>query len=63
MRAGIPGNIKGHSLRIGGATALAQKGVAVEKIMQHERWKSDSIRRYLRNPNGSLAGVASLLDD
>ena len=63
LKAGIQGNINGHSLRIGGATALAKQGVSVEQIMQHGRWKSDSFRRYIRNPEGSLAEVAGLLDN
>ena len=63
LRAGIHGNINGHSLRIGGTTALAQKGASVEQIMQHGRWKSDSFRRYIRHPEGSLAGVASLMEN
>ena len=63
LKAGIRGNINGHSLRIGGTTALAQKGVSVEQIMQHGRWKSDSFRRYIRHSEGSLAGVASLMEN
>ena len=62
-RAGVTGNINGHSLRIGGATALAEKGVSVERIMELGRWKSDSVRRYLKNPKEGLAEIASLMEN
>ena len=62
-RAGLVGNFNGHSLRIGGASALAARGVDIEKIMKLGRWRSDSVRRYLRNPSEDLARVASLLEN
>ena len=37
-----------HSLRIGGATALAFSGVPGEQIQAAGRWHSDAYLRYLR---------------
>ena len=60
--ARLEGHFNGHSLRIGGASMLAAKGVEIESIMKLGRWKSESVRRYLKNPNDRLAKIASLLD-
>ena len=62
-RAGLKGNLNGHSLRIGGATALAARGVEVEVIRKLGRWRSDSVRRYLKEPKEVLAKTAGLLDN
>ena len=37
-----------HSMRIGGATALAFLGAAPEAIKAHGRWRSDAYMRYVR---------------
>ena len=52
-RAGLRGNFNGYSLRIGGAAALAARGVEVEVIRKLGRWRSDSVRRYLKEPKDS----------
>ena len=44
-KAGIEGNVNGHSLRIGGATALSNLGVQEETIRTMGRWKSDVAKR------------------
>ena len=36
-----------HSLRRGGATAMAQRQVPLRIIQQHGRWKSDAVRVYI----------------
>ena len=50
MRAiGLDGSLYGaHSLRIGGATALAAMGASPEVIKAHGRWRSDAYLRYVR---------------
>ena len=46
---GLDGSLYGaHSLRIGGATALAFLGALPEQIKAHGRWKSDAYMRYVR---------------
>ena len=62
-KAGLKGNFNGHSLRIGGATALAAREVEVEVIRKLGRWRSDSVRRYLKEPKEVLAKTAGLLDN
>src|SRR5260221_975357 len=61
IRAIFPSNeIAGHSLRAGGATALALAGPPLQQIQNIGRWSSDAFLIYLRkNPlliQGSLAG-------
>ena len=46
---GRPGSLYGaHSMRIGGATALAYLGATPETIKAHGRWKSDAYMSYVR---------------
>ena len=47
-KAGVEGNVNGHSLRIGGGTALCNQGVQEETIRTMGRWRSDVARRYMR---------------
>ena len=61
IRAIFPSNeIAGHSLRSGGATALALTGTPLHQIQSAGRWSSDAFLIYLRkNPlliQGSLTG-------
>ena len=61
-KTGVKGNVNCHSLRIGGATALAAQGATTEEIMKLGRWKSDSVRRYLKSTKKGLADLSLLLD-
>jgi hypothetical protein len=47
----FPNSIGGQSMRAGGATALAEAGVAPSLIQAAGRWSSDTFNRYVRkNP-------------
>ncbi|KAE8195542.1 hypothetical protein CF336_g3037 [Tilletia laevis] len=46
-RAGI-GLLQGHSMRIGGCTALLTRGVPPSRVQLHGRWSSDAFKRYIR---------------
>jgi hypothetical protein len=46
--AGIEGNFAGHSLRIGGATEYASKGLGLFMIRSIDLWRSDAVYAYLR---------------
>lgn len=50
--------LTGHSLRAGGATFLANRGIANELIMQLGRWSSSAFRIYLRD-HASVALAAN----
>jgi hypothetical protein len=51
MRSFFPPQLAGQSLRAGGATMLAEKGVAPSLIQAAGRWSSDAFRIYVRkNP-------------
>ena len=48
-----PAKYAGHSLRSGGATAMAQKGVDLGLIVNHGRWQNPQTvsRHYIRPAN------------
>jgi hypothetical protein len=48
LRRFFPSTISGHSMRAGGATALAAAGVAPALIQAAGRWSSDSFQKYIR---------------
>lgn len=48
LREFFDNSIGGHSLRAGGATALAEDGVPFELIQGVGRWSSDTFRIYIR---------------
>ncbi|CAD6980625.1 unnamed protein product, partial [Tilletia controversa] len=48
-------SLYGHSMRIGGCTALLLMGVPVDKVMMHGRWNGDSFKRYVRDHAEILA--------
>jgi integrase len=45
---GIQGNFSSHSLRIGGATKMIERGVPLEVIKTVGSWKSEAVFLYLR---------------
>lgn len=48
LRRFFPPTISGHSMRAGGATALAATGVAPALIQAAGRWSSDEFQKYIR---------------
>lgn len=48
-------HFKGHSLRSGGATSLAMRGVPEHIIATIGRWNSDCYKRYINLPTNDLA--------
>lgn len=44
----FPRDFSGHSLRLGGATALAQNGASMDFIQSAGRWSSDAFCSYVR---------------
>src|SRR5882724_9884023 len=48
LRKSLDNEVSGHSLRSGGATALALAGVNDDSIQAMGRWSSDTFRIYIR---------------
>jgi hypothetical protein len=48
LRQHFPSDVAGHSLRAGGATALAQAGIPPHIIQAIGRWASDTFQIYIR---------------
>ena len=59
LRAFFPADIAGHSLRSGGATALAEVGTPLELIQAIGRWASEAFRIYIRSHHVVLAASVS----
>ena len=53
----FPGNVGGHSLRAGGATALAEAGIPAHMIQAIGRWSSDAFQIYIRRHPVLLASL------
>ena len=59
--AGIEGRVSGHSLRIGSAQELAERGASLAELQKEGRWKDPSMpARYIRNQEASRGAVARL---
>jgi hypothetical protein len=53
----LTGNVGGHSLRAGGATALAEAGIPSHMIQAIGRWTSDTFQIYIRRHPVLLAAL------
>ena len=59
--AGIEGRVSGHSLRIGSAQELAERGASLAELQKEGRWKDPSMPAlYIRNQEASRGAVARL---
>ena len=59
--AGIAGRVSGHSLRIGSAQELAERGASLAELQKEGRWKDPSMPAlYIRNQEASRGAVARL---
>ena len=62
-QAGITGRVSGHSLRVGAAQSLVEKGASLVDLQVAGRWKSPSMPAYyVRNQEASRGAVARLRD-
>ncbi|MDE2900580.1 MAG: tyrosine-type recombinase/integrase [Chloroflexota bacterium] len=60
-QAGITGRVSGHSLRVGAAQSLVEKGASLVDLQVAGRWKSPSMPAYyVRNQEASRGAVARL---
>jgi hypothetical protein len=59
LRRHFTSDVAGHSLRSGGATALAQAGVPMHVIQAIGRWSSDAFQSYIRTHPLLLAASVS----
>ena len=59
IRASLPGDVGGHSLRSGGATALAIAGVPDNRIQAMGRWSSDAYQQYIRKHPALLQALTT----
>jgi hypothetical protein len=57
LRSLFPPDVAGQSLRAGGATLLAEKGVAPHVIQAAGRWSSEAFRIYIRKNPFLLQGL------
>jgi hypothetical protein len=57
LRRHFPADIGGHSLRAGGATALAEAGIAPHLIQAIGRWTSEAFYIYIRRHPTLLAAL------
>ena len=59
-----PDKFSRHSLRIGGASALAAGGIVSERVIQREgRWKSGAYKVYTRKQQEDISQVSQTLAD
>ena len=59
LRLYFPGNLSGHSMRRGGASALAEHGVPLEEIRLLGHWSSEAFEAYVRWHALGVCGGAS----
>ena len=57
LRSHFPSDVAGHSLRAGGATALAQAGIPPHIIQAIGRWASETFQIYIRQHPVLLAAL------
>lgn len=55
----LPGDVGGHSMRSGGATALAIAGVPDNRIQAMGRWSSDAYQQYIRKHPALLQALTT----
>lgn len=60
LSANFPSDIAGHSVRSGGATDLALRGVPEHLIQKIGRWSSDAFQIYIRTNPAILAALSGL---
>ncbi|KAE8226100.1 hypothetical protein CF319_g1266 [Tilletia indica] len=53
--------LNGHSFRIGGCTELLLRGVAIEDVKAHGRWRSDAWTAYVRSHTGVFSSRLSTI--
>ncbi|MDE0444173.1 MAG: tyrosine-type recombinase/integrase [Gammaproteobacteria bacterium] len=59
--AGIEGRVSGHSLRVGAAQSLAERGVSIAEMQREGRWKDAAMPGYyVRGQEASRGAVARL---
>ena len=60
--AGITRNIKAHSMRIGGNSTAADRGVPAELRQAHGRWRTDAmVQHYTRRDTAAKLDVTRRL--
>ena len=63
-QAGIARRVSGHSLRVGAAQSLAERGVSLAELQVIGRWTSPAMPgRYVRGQEASRSAVARLRDN
>jgi hypothetical protein len=59
IRDALAGGVGGHSMRSGGATALAIAGIPDNRIQAMGRWSSDAYQQYIRKHPALLQALAT----
>ncbi|EJD42256.1 hypothetical protein AURDEDRAFT_168564, partial [Auricularia subglabra TFB-10046 SS5] len=61
LKANFANDIRGHSIRSGGATDLAIRGVPDNVIQRIGRWSSDTFQIYIRKNPALIPILAGLM--
>jgi hypothetical protein len=59
IKEALAGDVGGHSMRSGGATALAIAGIPDNRIQAMGRWSSDAYQQYIRKHPALLQALAT----